>query len=139
MNQIKAEHLRFEQSIHTVKQCVAVTGFPIEEITKCVVMSHAGKCVVGLVPAKYRVSTSRVAKLLGITNLDVANAEVVLKLTGYPVGGIPFVGYPAIRLVDKKIFQLDYIYSGGGSDSSLLKLWVSEIKKMEPQVARIRK
>ena len=102
VNNIKVEHLRFEKSIHTVEECVNVTGFPIEEITKCVVMSYEGKCVVGLVPAKYRVSTSRVAKLLEIQSIDVAHAELAMKLTGYPVGGMPFMGYPALRLVDNK-------------------------------------
>ena len=74
---IRAEHLRFDESIHTVNQCVEVTGFPIEEITKCVVMSYEGKCVVGLVPAKYRVSTSRVAKLLEITKINVSIAYLI--------------------------------------------------------------
>ncbi|MCE7736441.1 MAG: YbaK/EbsC family protein [Candidatus Heimdallarchaeota archaeon] len=120
-------------------QCVEITGFPIEEITKCVVMDYDGKCVVGLIPAKYRVSTSRVAKTLEVQKVSVANAELVLNLTGYPVGGMPFVGFPAIRLVDNNIFDLEYIYTGGGSDRSLLKLWVSEIEQMEPIITRIRK
>lgn len=138
-SQIKAEHLRFDKSIHTVEECVNATGFPIEEITKSVVMNLNGRCVVGLVPAKFRVSTSRVAKLLEIPKIDIANAEEVLQMTGYPVGGMPFVGYSAIRLVDPKILELEYIYTGGGSDKSLLKLWISEIEQMNPKIVRIRK
>lgn len=97
------------------------------------------QCIIGLVPAKFRVSTSRVGKVLEIERPNVANKETTLKLTGYPIGGIPFIGFPALRIVDPKIMEIEYIYTGGGSDRSLLKLWTSEIKKFDPVISRIRK
>jgi prolyl-tRNA editing enzyme YbaK/EbsC (Cys-tRNA(Pro) deacylase) len=102
-------------------------------------MTLDNQCILGLVPAKFRVSTSRVGKLLDIERPNVADKETTLELTGYPVGGVPFIGFSAKRLVDAKIIELEYIYTGGGSDRSLLKLWTSEIKKINPIIARIRK
>lgn len=123
-----------------MEECVNVTGFPIELITKSVVMILEGKCIIGLVPAKFRVSTSRVAKILNIERPNVADKSKTLELTGYPIGGVPFIGYPAIRLVDPKIMDLEYIYTGGGSDRSLLKLDTAEIERLpNTTIARIRK
>lgn len=138
-NQIRADHLRFNKSIHTVSECVEVTGFPISQITKSVVLVSEGQCIIGFVPAKFRASTSRIAKILDIDRPNVAKMEETMELTGYPAGGVPFIGYPAKRLVDPKIMEQEYVYTGGGSNKSLLKLWVSELEKFNPIIARIRK
>ncbi len=81
----------------------------------------------------------RVGKLLGKTPPIIASAQQALEKTGYSVGGTPFIGYSAIRLVDKKIMEKEYVYSGGGSDRSLLKLWTSEMIRFDPIIGRIRK
>ena len=137
--EIKAQHLIFEESIHTVADCVEVSGFPIDEITKSIIMiGNDSETIVALVPAKFRASTKRVGKILGCPPPVIATEEQILERTGYPAGGVPFIGYPAIRLVDPKIMELEYIYTGGGSNRSLLKLWINEIKKLKPIIKRVR-
>ncbi|MHA2251781.1 MAG: aminoacyl-tRNA deacylase [Candidatus Kariarchaeaceae archaeon] len=136
---VKAEHLIFEESIHTVADCIRVSGYPIEEITKSIVMiGKEDKTIVALVPAKFRASTKRVGKILNQPPPTIATTEQTLERTGYPAGGVPFIGFTAIRLVDPKIIEREYIYTGGGSNRSLLKLWVSEIKKLNPIIKRVR-
>lgn len=140
LHKIKADHLRFEETIHTVFDCVRVSGFPIKEITKSIVMiGEKNELIVALVPAKYRVSTKRVGKLFGSNPPTIATPQQAFELSGYPVGGMPFIGFPAIRFVDYKVTENTYIYTGGGSERSLLKLWVNEILKLKPIIGRIRK
>ncbi len=137
---IKAEHLVYKESLHTVADAVRVSGIGIELIAKTIVMvGQDGKTIVAFVPGKSRASTKRVGKLLNQAPPNIASAEEALELTGYPIGGTPFIGYPAIRVVDKKILEVEAVYSGGGSDRSLLKLWTSEIEKFDTKIARIRK
>ncbi len=137
---ISAEHLLFDESIHTVGDCIRVSGYSIDYVTKSIIMvDQNGDIIIGLIPAKFRVSTKRVGKFLGIPPPFVASPEKVLEKTGYPAGGMPFIGYPGILLVDNKILEKDYIFTGGGSSRSLLKILISEIHKLEPLIARIRK
>jgi len=137
---IKAEHLVYNESLHTVADAIRVSGLGIELIAKSIVMvGQHGETIVAFVPGKSRVSTKRVGRLLDQEPPKIATAEEALKFTSYPIGGTPFIGYPAIRLVDKKIMEVETVYSGGGSDRSLLKLWTSEISKFDPIVGRIRK
>lgn len=137
---INAEHLIFDESIHTVADCTRVTGFSIDYITKSIIMvDQKDETIIGLIPAKFRVSTKRVGKLLGIPLPIVASPEKVLEKTGYPAGGMPFIGYIGILLVDNRILEKEYIFTGGGSSRSLLKIPIVEILKLEPLVARIRK
>ena len=137
---IKAEHLVYNESLHTVADAIRVSGIGIELIAKTIVMvGQHGETIVAFVPGNSRVSTKRVGRLLNQKPPKIATAEEALKITSYPIGGTPFIGYPSIRLVDKKILEVVAVYSGGGSDRSLLKLWTSEISKFDPIVGRIRK
>ncbi len=137
---IKAEHLVYKESLHTVADAIRVSGIGIELIAKTIVMiGQDGEVIVAFVPGKTRASTKRVGRLLNQDPPKIASAEEALELTGYPIGGTPFIGYPAIRLVDKKILEVDAVYSGGGSDRSLLKFWTSEISKFDVIVGRVRK
>ncbi|MHA2294327.1 MAG: aminoacyl-tRNA deacylase [Candidatus Hodarchaeales archaeon] len=137
---IKAEHLVYKESLHTVADAIRVSGIGIELIAKTIVMiGQKGDTIAAFVLGNTRASTKRVGRLLNQKPPKVATAEEALQITGYPIGGTPFIGYPAIRLVDKKILEIEAVYSGGGSDRSLLKLWTSEIPKFDVIVGRIRK
>ncbi|MHA1944763.1 MAG: aminoacyl-tRNA deacylase [Candidatus Hodarchaeales archaeon] len=137
---IKTEHLVYNESLHTVADAIRVSGIGIELIAKSIVMvGQHGETIVAFVPGKSRVSTKRVGRLLNQEPPKIASVEEALNLTSYPIGGTPFIGYPATRLVDKKILEVEAVYSGGGSDRSLLKLWTSEISKFDVIVGRIRK
>ena len=137
---IKAEHLVYNESLHTVADAIRVSGIGIELIAKTIVMmGQEGETIVAFVLGNTRASTKRVGRLLNQGPPKIATAEEALKITGYPIGGTPFIGYPAIRLVDKKVLEVEAVYSGGGSDRSLLKLWTSEISKFDVIIGRIRK
>ncbi len=139
-NKIKAEHLVYEESLHTVADAIRVSGIGIELIAKTIVMvGQNGETIVAFIPGKTRASTKRVGKILNQDPPKIASAEEALETTGYPIGGTPFIGYPAIRLVDKKILEVEAVYSGGGSDRSLLKFWTSEIQKFDVIIGRVRK
>ncbi|MCP4408530.1 MAG: hypothetical protein GY807_12355, partial [Gammaproteobacteria bacterium] len=62
-----------------------------------------GNLIVAIVKGEDRASTSRVAKALGITRPRVAEPEEILQKTGYPCGGTPSFGYPAIFLIDPRV------------------------------------
>ena len=139
-NNINAEHIRFEQSIHTVKQCVDVSGFPISQITKTMIFkAPQGKIVAAMVPAEFRVSSSRLRKATGFEDLELANPSESRKRTGYPVGGMPFFGYECIFVVDPRVLEQEYICTGGGSEFSITKIGTSELKRItNPIIQRIR-
>lgn len=127
---IKAEHLRFDKTLHTVQDTLNATGFPIELITKSMIFKdNAGRTIVGMVSAEFRVSQSSLSKVLG-AEVSFCSAEESYERTGYPVGGMPCFGYDAIVIMDPKILENEYIYTGGGSEFSLVKISVNEIKKI---------
>ena len=133
-NNIKAEHMRFQESLHSVQQLLRVTGLPLELITKTMIFKGE-KTVAAMIPAAFHVSVSRLSQTVGF-DVELANAKQAYELTGYPIGGMPcFIN--ALLVVDPKVFEKEFVYTGGGSEFSIVKIATAEILKLNPIVARI--
>ena len=138
---IKAEHLSFDRSCHSVTEAALTVGAEPEDFVKSICMvDQEGRAIVAIVKGEDRASTSRVAKALGIERPRVASRDEILGLTGFPVGGTPGFGFDAVFLVDPKVLEKDTVYLGGGSDMALVRMGTSELVRANGgRVARVRR
>lgn len=76
----------------------------------------AGQPVLVLTSGAHRVDTVKVAALLGASTLRRADAELVRRATGQPIGGVAPVGHPAkLRtLVDVALRDYPQVWAAGG-------------------------
>ncbi|HZK24602.1 MAG TPA: YbaK/EbsC family protein [Oscillospiraceae bacterium] len=120
--QLAAEHLCFTESCHSVAEAAAAVGASSDEFVKniCLIGSDE-KLVVAIVRGKDRVDRKKAAQVLGIKSMRMATADEILERTNFPCGGTPSFGFKAIFLMDKRIFTLTEVYTGGGSENSLVK------------------
>jgi prolyl-tRNA editing enzyme YbaK/EbsC (Cys-tRNA(Pro) deacylase) len=140
-NDIKAEHLSFEKSCHSVEDAAKAANANTDDFVKniCMVDSN-GNLIVAIVKGENRASTSRVAKALDIERPRTATPEEILDKTCYPCGGTPSFGYEAKFLIDPKVMEKEIVYSGGGSENSLVKISVKELQKANKgKIVRVRK
>jgi len=86
--------------------------------------------IVAIVKGEDRASTSRVAKALKIDRPRIANPEEILDHTAFPCGGTPSFGFSAIFLVDPKVLDKKLVYTGGGSDTSLVRVSSATLLKL---------
>lgn len=140
-NDVKAEHLVFERSCHSVKDAAETVGATPKDFVKNICMIDVNdNLIVAIVGGEDRASTSRVAKALGIERPRTAKPEEILKRTGYPCGGTPSFGYQAKFLIDPKVMEMEMVYTGGGSENSLVKIAVEELQKAnQAEIVRVRK
>lgn len=137
-NGINAEHIKYEKSLHTVQDLLEVTGFDLELITKTMIFKNKeGNTIAAMVPAKFRVSSTRIGEVLKTEPPEMANPDEAYERTGYPVGGMPCFGYDSILIIDPKVLEKEYIYTGGGSEFSVVKISSEELKKLNPIIQRI--
>ena len=138
---IEGEHFTYSRSCHSVAEAAEAAGVTAADFVKSICMlDDAGGLIVAIVKGEDRASTSRVAKVLKIGTVRVATPDEVFERTGYPCGGTPSFGYPARFLVDPRVIEMDFVYMGGGSETSLVKIRPSEIVKAnEGMVVKIRK
>jgi len=140
-NGIAGEHLTFSQSCHSVAEAAKAAGVTHQDFVKSICMVDGeGRLVVGIVKGEDRASTSRLAKVLNIGTVRTATPDEVFEKTGYPCGGTPSFGYPARFIIDPKVMEKEFVYMGGGSETSLVKIKPSEILKGNGgEIVRIRK
>jgi prolyl-tRNA editing enzyme YbaK/EbsC (Cys-tRNA(Pro) deacylase) len=68
---------------------------------------------------------------VGKKQIKLADADTVLAILGYPVGGVPPFGHanPVPVLLDRSVQAWDAIYGGGGDDHTLLRIAPEELAR----------
>ena len=126
-NNIDAIHMVLTESCHSVQEAAKAINVSQHAFVKNI-------CLLD------RVSTTRVGKALDIERPRLATEDEILAHTGFPAGGVPSFGFKALFLVDPKVTHLPYIYTGGGSQFSLLKVETkSMLQANKGKVIQIRK
>src|SRR5579883_1178894 len=138
--QIDAEHLSFDQPCHSVAEAArAVNASPQELVKNICLLDGDGQLITAIVKGEDRVSVSRIARALRKDGLRLATPEEILEKTGYPCGGTPSFGYQALFLIDPRVMERDIVFTGGGSETSLVKIGTTElVRANQGTVLRIR-
>lgn len=141
INNIQGQHLSFNQSCHSVEEAAqAANASPQDFVKNICMIDNKGSLIVAIVKGEDRASTSRVEKALNIERPRTATPEEILEKTGYPCGGTPSFGYQAKFLIDPRVMEMDTVYSGGGSENSLVKISAKELQKANnAEIIRVRK
>jgi prolyl-tRNA editing enzyme YbaK/EbsC (Cys-tRNA(Pro) deacylase) len=127
-HQVQAELLIFEQSCHSVAEAAQAVQASAQDFVKNICMITAdGQLVVAIVKGEDKVSAEKVGNLLKLPTPRMAKPDEILQRTGYPCGGTPSFGYPAVFLVDEHALQKDFVYTGGGSEQALVRVGVQEL------------
>ena len=137
---IAAEHLRFEQSCHSVAEAASAARAREEDFVKSIcLIDGENRLIVAVVKGEHRVSRGRVGKALGVQRPRLAEAAEILERTGYPCGGTPPFGFEGLFLIDPKVVEMETVYAGGGSDRSLVRIAPGEmLRANQGLVVRIR-
>ena len=138
---IQAEHLSFMTSCHSVEEAAnTVNASPEDFVKNICLMDAEKKLIVAIVKGEDRVCTRKIGKILDIERPKIATPQEILEKTGYICGGVPSFGYTATFLIDKRVMDKEMIFSGGGSENSLIRLSPVELQKAnQGRIARIRK
>ena len=138
---IQAEHLSLDQPCHSVAEAaLAVNASPEELVKNICLLDSDGRLITAIVKGEDRVSISRITKTLQRDGLRLATPEEILAKTSYPCGGTPSFGYPAMFLIDPRVMEREIVYTGGGSETSLVKISTEElVRANQGTILRIRK
>jgi len=127
-HRVEGRILRFEGPVKTIEEAEKEAGVPKENLIKTIVfLAEELGCVACVVSGNQKVNTKKVKSLLRVKNLEIANAAEVLNLTGYPIGGVPPLGFEGRWFVDPAVLKKKEVVGGGGSANCLLKVVASEI------------
>jgi prolyl-tRNA editing enzyme YbaK/EbsC (Cys-tRNA(Pro) deacylase) len=139
--QIQAEHLLFDQSCHSVAEAASAANASPQDLVKSIcLLDEDGQLITAIVNGVDHVSVSRVAKALQKATLRLATPDEILARTGYPCGGTPPFGYQALFLIDPRVTERTFVFAGGGSETSLIKVTPTELLRAnQGTVLRVRR
>ncbi|MBO8182017.1 MAG: aminoacyl-tRNA deacylase [Archaeoglobus sp.] len=116
--------------VQTVEKAAKRLNCSKSQIFKSVVfITEDGKGIVGIVDGESRVSKSKLEKICG-KKLKIAGREEVLRLTGFPAGGVSPFGTGCMVFVDSKVMNQEIVYGGGGDEDHLVKIHPKELLKV---------
>jgi Cys-tRNA(Pro) deacylase len=139
---IAAEFLAPGVPMPTVTLAAQAIGVPEAQILKTLVFAgDDGRFVVAIASGNDRVDRQRLAAVASVARLRAASPADVLRVTGYPAGGVAPLGLPddLTVVVDAATAQLAGAYGGGGREDLLMRVEMADVIRCnEALVADIR-
>lgn len=106
----------FPQSTGTAAEAALAVGTSVGQIVKSLVFTAAGRPVLALVSGSNRLDPERLAALVG-QPVERADADTVRRATGFAIGGVPPVGFPApiSCYLDVDLLRYDRVWAAAGT------------------------
>lgn len=122
------------ESTHTAAMAAAAAGCELGQIVKTLAIYVAGTPRLALVAGDRRLDDRLVAAhfAVGRKHVKLANAEQVLALTGYPVGGVSPFGMPAPLevMVDDGLRRFGTVWVAGGTASAIFPIELADLVRL---------
>lgn len=113
----------FEASTHTAQEAADAVGCELGQIVKTLFFMAEGRPTMVLAAGDRQVDTSLLAPILGVgrKRIKMGTPEEVLEHSGYAVGGVSPVGWPARvdTLVDDSLRRFDSVWAAAGASNSV--------------------
>lgn len=128
LNIIPAEFVTVDGSCHTVEDTARVLGVEPKQVVKNIcLVDERENLYVAILRGDTRLDKEKLKSTIGVSKLPMATKEQVLRLTSYPAGGVPSFGYVATFILDEKVKEMAFVYTGAGDDLALLKISVEAL------------
>lgn len=128
---IDGEIIFMEEATPTVEAAASALGTTPDRIVKSVLFTIGERKVLAITRGTRYIEQRAIAAHfdVGRKRVKLASPEVVLSVTGFPVGTVPPFGhYSAIQvLMDPSVLEPEAIFAGGGAHNAMLRLDPKEI------------
>ena len=121
-----------ESTVHTA-DAANVTGIELHRVSKnLMAQTDDGRFIALIIPGDMRLNLKEVAKTLEVKNVSLVPFNEAHKISGYPPGGTPSMGYEKKLdvILDEELMQYETFFCGGGSTKMLLELRRDDIIKI---------
>jgi len=116
----------------------AARYFPIEKAVPTLVAQTDRGLVALFVSSSYgKVDFSLLKDQFKFQKMKMADRKQIVVQTGYEVGAIPLVGLTIPCIMDKKLFQYDFVYGGTGNPMFTLKIAPNSIASLNNVIGLI--
>lgn len=125
------EVIEFHESSATVDLAARVLGVEPGRIAKSMVFRLKDRDIMILFKGDARIDNRKFRECFG-EKASLLKPELVLEVTGHPVGGVcPFgLKQPLTVYLDQSLQDFDYVYPAGGTPHSAVKISVARLAEL---------
>ncbi len=118
--------VEFKASTATAPEAAAAAGCELGAIVKSLLFLIDGQPVLTLVAGDRLADQKKLATRFGVgkKKVKLADAETVLRVTGYEVGGVPPLGHPVKlpTLVDESLGRFETVWAAAGMHNAVFPI-----------------
>jgi prolyl-tRNA editing enzyme YbaK/EbsC (Cys-tRNA(Pro) deacylase) len=128
---VDARIQEFPSSTRTAQEAAASVGTSVAQIVKSLVFLAGDAPVMALVSGVNRLDTQRLAALIDAP-IGKADADAVRQATGYSIGGVPPIGFPAPipTYIDRDLLQYDIVWAAAGTPRHVFPIAPNELVRI---------
>lgn len=121
----------FPSSTRTAQEAAAAVGTSLAQIVKSLVFIAGDRPVLALVSGANQLAVDRFGTLIG-TPIKKADASAVREATGYAIGGVPPVGFPAPipTYVDRELMPYGIVWAAAGTPRHVFAIAPRELLRI---------
>lgn len=132
-NQMGKVHVLAETA-RTAQDAAAALNIEVGQIASSLIFrSPEGSPILIITSGRHRVDTELVARSLGFTHLDRADANYVKELSGFSVGGVSPIGWTTTIehiYIDEALNSYDQIWAAAGHPHAVFPTTFDELKRV---------
>jgi tryptophanyl-tRNA synthetase len=113
-----------------VQDVMDYLGFPIEDGFSTLVMKTEKGYVAIIRRDDHKLSVKKAKRVLGVKELEMVESKEFEKLTGLPSGAVHILPPVKKMLLDKKLFDKEFLIGGSGSLDCSVKYKTEELRKI---------
>ena len=123
--------VEYAETTNTAQAAADALGTTVERIVKSLVFLADGEPLVVLASGINRVDTARLGQELA-RRIDRADAARVRGATGFAIGGVAPVGYPAPveTLIDRDLLQYDLVWAAAGTPNHVFPIAPADLVRV---------
>lgn len=133
-HQARAHILQLPVETPTVEAAARAVGTVPDKIVKSLLFLVDRRPVLVIACGPQRVAAEVIARHYGLSRKRVrlAGPQAVLEATGYSIGALPPFGHRQAlpTLLDRRVFDHEHVYAGGGSLTALVRLSPDELLRL---------
>ncbi len=116
----------FDVPTSTAQEAANAIGCPLGAIVKSLCFLVDEQLVLVLAAGDRRVDTKALRQIYGVSKRKcrIADPEIVLRFTGFAVGGVAPVGHlePLTTLIDASLSRFEIVYAAAGTGNSIFPI-----------------
>lgn len=132
----KFEIIPNKKPIRTAQEGAEYFQIEIGQTAPTLILEGDGRFFAAIVSGKRTsIDMEEIARIIGCRKLKLANRKKVKEITGHEVGTIPMVGLSLPCILDKQLFDYDFVYGGTGKIDQTLKIAPALLKMVNQVIA----